>query len=141
LSDRIAAIAPVAGVLGVDECQPARPVPVWHFHGNADLVVPYVGGAPGAPLGDGLVFRSVADTLETWRVVNGCEAEPTVTRDEGDVVCVEWQGCGAPTRLCTVELGGHTWPGGLPLPAFGYTTYDLDATAEMLDFFAANPMP
>src|SRR5690606_3308049 len=48
LSDRIAAIAPVAGVLGVDpaSCAPSRPVPVWQFHGTEDPLVPYEGGTP-----------------------------------------------------------------------------------------------
>jgi len=34
LSDRIAAIAPVAGPMGTDTCTPKRPVPVMHFHGT-----------------------------------------------------------------------------------------------------------
>jgi polyhydroxybutyrate depolymerase len=49
--DRIAAIAPVAGVLVFRGCNPARPVPVLHFHGTADRFVPYDGrpaeGTPG----------------------------------------------------------------------------------------------
>ena len=34
LSDRIAAIAPVAGTIAVEESKPKRPVPVIHFHGS-----------------------------------------------------------------------------------------------------------
>ena len=31
--------------------------------------------------------------------------------------------------------GGHTWPGGAPMPALGETDRALDATALILDFF------
>jgi polyhydroxybutyrate depolymerase len=48
MPDVFAAIAPVAGALGVapPACEPARPVPVWQAHGTADRIVPYDGGAP-----------------------------------------------------------------------------------------------
>lgn len=144
LSDRIAAIAPVAGVIGVEPagCTPERPVPVWQFHGTEDLLVPYEGGTPVLnDLGTGLVFRSVAETMEHWATHNGCGVETTAFYEEGDSTCVEWSGCEAPTRLCTVDGGGHTWPGGLPIPFLGRTTRDLDATNAMLDFFTAHPMP
>src|SRR5258706_4293500 len=53
LSDRIAAIAPVAGVLGVAACAPPRHVPVMGFHGTSDTLVPYGGrtsfGFPSVP--------------------------------------------------------------------------------------------
>ncbi len=142
LSDRVAAIAPVAGVLGVDACRPPREVPVFHFHGTDDLLVPYEGGTPVVhELGAGVVFRSVTDTLSHWAAHNRCEGEPIATMHEGDVTCVEWTGCEAVTRLCTVDGGGHTWPGGLPIVFLGHTTTHLDATSAMLDFFEANPMP
>src|SRR5262249_2956371 len=34
LADRVAAIAPVAGVVGITTCTPSRPMPVIHFHGT-----------------------------------------------------------------------------------------------------------
>src|ERR1019366_620949 len=41
MADTFAAVAPVAGVLGVDPstCPPSRPVPIEDFHGTADAVV------------------------------------------------------------------------------------------------------
>ena len=44
MSDRIAAIAPVAGPMGTATCNPRRPVPVIHFHGTADEFAPFKGG-------------------------------------------------------------------------------------------------
>ena len=44
LSDRIAAIAPVAGPMGTEMCSPKRPVPVIHFHGTDDQFAPFNGG-------------------------------------------------------------------------------------------------
>ena len=43
LSDRIAAIAPVSGTMAIDDYKPKRPVPVMHFHGTADNIVPFNG--------------------------------------------------------------------------------------------------
>src|SRR5256885_2348660 len=44
LSERIAAVAPVAGPMGTATCAPRRPVPVMHFHGTADRFAPFQGG-------------------------------------------------------------------------------------------------
>jgi poly(3-hydroxybutyrate) depolymerase len=35
-----------------------------------------------------------------------------------------------------VAGGGHTWPGGTPIPPAGVTSTDIDASAAMWDFFA-----
>ena len=43
-SDRIAAIAPVAGLRNPAGCTPSRPVPVIAVHGTADTLVAYDGG-------------------------------------------------------------------------------------------------
>ncbi len=145
VSDRIAAIAPVAGVLGIppESCNPPRPVPVLHFHGTADPMVPYDGGTPLIPqLGVGLVFRSVGETLDFWRKHNQCSAFEETFFQNGDATCIRWPSCagGADTVHCKIADGGHTWPGGVPIPA-GKTSTDISATTTMLDFFDAHPMP
>ena len=41
-ADVFAAVAPVAGTLGVGvACNPSRPVSVWEAHGTADPLVPF----------------------------------------------------------------------------------------------------
>jgi polyhydroxybutyrate depolymerase len=52
---------------------------------------------------------------------------------------VHYTGCNevAEVSLFTVDGGGHTWPGGMPIPGVGMTTRDIDATEEMWEFFQA----
>lgn len=131
LSDRIAGIASVAGMMGIDDCEPERPIPIFQFHGTSDAVVPYEGSFT-------LGYRSVNETLEGWLDRYGCaETEATTFLEQGDAKCVEWSECTQPIRLCSVEGGGHTWPGG-GVPLFGgKTSRDLDATTKIWEFFVA----
>lgn len=126
-SDIIAAIAPVAGVMGVpfDGCAPPRPVPVMHFHGTADAIVPYGGGGFTS-------FPSVAATVDHWAARNGCTDMRESTYDMGDSHCETHDACdmGVEVTVCTVEGGGHLWPGGL---GSGST---IDATHEMWLFLS-----
>jgi len=57
LSDRITAIAPVAGDLPAVPCRPARPISVLAINGTADPLVPYTGGTAGKRIGT--VFNCV----------------------------------------------------------------------------------
>ena len=52
------------------------------------------------------------------------------------------EGAHADVVLYTVAGGGHTWPGGHPLPAFitGPTTDDIDATRVIWEFFRKHPL-
>jgi poly(3-hydroxybutyrate) depolymerase len=43
-------------------------------------------------------------------------------------------------ELCTIQNGGHAWPGGEALPT-GKTSTDINATSTILDFFEKHPMP
>lgn len=137
LSDRIAAIAPVAGVMGIPDadCNPGRAVPVFEVHGDADPVVAYNGG---------LGFRSVAESIDGWALRDACPpGAPAVTFQHGDATCETHLLCasGSEVTLCTIAGGGHQWPGGEPQPIGGPTSTDLDATAAIWSFFVAHPMP
>ncbi len=136
LSTRIAAVAPVAGVLGVPACTPTRPVPIMEFHGTLDPLVPYNGSTV-------LGFPSVPDTFSGWAARDGCTGMPVQTYDNLDSHCATYESCagGEDVTLCTVDGGGHTWPGGLPVPGLGYTTPNLSATDAMWDFFTKHPLP
>lgn len=136
LSDRIAAVAPVAGVMGIEECDPGRAVPVLHFHGTLDGLVPYDGGGVTG-------FPSVEESTEGWAERDGCTGERQVSFDEGDAHCERWDSCdqGAAVELCVIDGGGHTWPGGRVPAAAGKTSTDLAATDRMWQFFRDHPMP
>jgi polyhydroxybutyrate depolymerase len=135
LSDKIAAIGPVAGVMGIPTCTPSRPVPVIEFHGTSDPLVPYDGDPA-------IGYPSVATTISGWVMRNGCNTTPKTTYSNGDATCVTYSQCqeGADVTLCTIDGGGHTWPGGTPIPVLGVTSTDISATDAMWSFFAQHPM-
>jgi polyhydroxybutyrate depolymerase len=128
LSHRIAAVAPVAGRLALADCQPSRPVPVMAFHGTDDAIVAYGFGASSA---------------ERWGQLDGCSGDPVETFRNGDSHCATWQTCGggAEVTMCTVDGGGHTWPGGDVPFWLGATTQDLVATDAMWEFFGRHALP
>jgi polyhydroxybutyrate depolymerase len=139
LADKIAAVAPVAGGLRLApaQCTPQRPVPLLHVHGTGDLVVPYNGGGIGAA-------RPVSASIEAFRSKNQCAVGAGQNvYSKGDVSCRKWGGCaaGADVELCTVNGGGHQWPGGDTLPYGGSASPDLDTSEAIADFFEAHPMP
>jgi len=159
LSDRIAAIGPVSGVLGVPpaDCMPGRPIPVMEFHGTADPLVPYDGGSPALSLWSIVypgesppVFRSVAETITFWRTQDSCSGAPQQTYSSGDATCETYGGCqgGAVVTLCTIAGGGHTWPGGNPgaLPSIasvvvGTMSSSINASAQLWSFFKNYKLP
>jgi len=128
-TDVIAAIAPVANVTLVSDCNPSQPIPMMHFHGTDDLVVPYDGSRPGYP--------SVPDTHDAWAARNGCTDEPSVTFENNTVTCETYDECdgGVEVTLCTAEGMGHCWPGQSICPG-GASTLDISASEAMADFFA-----
>lgn len=148
LSDRIAAIAPVAGTQAFETIAAKRPVPVLHFHGTADGLVPFGGSEAGAR---GLMrFLSVEETVRAWAAFDGCPAEAEeqpVTDAAGDGITVRRRRFGPGREKAEVILyeivgGGHTWPGGPDLARFlGPTCRDIDAAELIWAFFAEHPMP
>jgi polyhydroxybutyrate depolymerase len=142
LSDRITAIAPVAGTMATEAVCPKRPVPVMHFHGTADRIVPY--GGPDRRTPRFLCFKSVSSTVAAWIAINGCAKEPaqTVVHNrchDGTSVRQEIYGPGtngAEVILFIVYGGGHTWPGKEPSSRFaGKSTKDILANDLIWDFF------
>ena len=133
LSDRIAAIGPVAGPNAMLSCSPTRAVPVFHFHGTGDRIVPY----------EGFLGRlGVRDTMDQWAARNGCNSGPSVFLMQGDVRCEEWTGCrdNATVKLCTVDGGGHQWPGGTSIPLLGPNTTAISASEMMWTFFTEHTL-
>jgi polyhydroxybutyrate depolymerase len=166
-SDRIAAVAPVAGVRNIAGCTPTRPVPIVAFHGTADGFVAYDGGLGQkaldlpAPDGSGKKLRdtltpaqinaqrnpkdSIPNIMAAWAKRNDCTAGDTETKVTADVTKLTWS-CppGGATELYRVTGGGHAWPGSAFSTAVesvvGHTTMSIDADEIMWKFFVAHPL-
>ncbi len=138
LADRFAAIAVVAGEMTtLDDCRPARPMPVLVIHGTADRNLPYDGGVGAAALAPHQA-RSVAAAVEFWRRSDACAGEGQTVRS-GAVTRLTFAPCadGSAVELVTIEGGGHSWPGGDRLARFlDPPSPALDATDEIWRFFA-----
>ena len=149
LSDRIAAIAPVAGVyfppfspLHIPEpgCLSTQPVPVIAFHGTADMIVPFEGGERFGGR------RSIDDEhMPGWAAHNGCASVPMEEQVTQNVRLVRYEECdeGATVELYAIDGGGHQWADptfDLPLPNFGTVTHEISANDLMWDFFEAHPL-
>jgi polyhydroxybutyrate depolymerase len=143
LSDKVAAVAPIAGAVMVD-CKPKRPVPVLFFHGTDDHGLPPAGGTnPRA--GSRGPFPPLSKSIETWSRLDGCPSAGKETYRKGNVICTTYGPCtaGSEIEYCKINGGGHTWPGGEPIfeKKLGMTTKDISASAAMWDFFARHPIP
>jgi polyhydroxybutyrate depolymerase len=122
LSERIAAIAPMAGLRWPGDCD-ARPVPVLTVHGLADPQNTYDGHVAerGAEW-----LESVPDALAAWARHNGCDPDLLVDDPPGPLATLSYKGCdaGAEVRLIRVDGLRHQW-----------ARDEVDATRVMLEFF------
>jgi len=155
LSDRIAAIAPVASSIPVnmaDIWNPSRAVSTLIINGTDDPLVPWKGGdiqLREMSLGNVL---SVASTVEFWNTKNGCLVKPEITRlsernaSDGTSVWVEtYSGCtnGTEVILFGIDGGGHTWPDSFQYAdehLIGKTSQEFDASEIIWQFFKDHPM-
>lgn len=156
LSQRIAAIAAVAGSLPreiVASCRPARAVAVMQIDGTADPIMPFDGGAVASfgGLGEGGQVLSVHDTVLFWAERSHCaalftakdpiqplESDPTWVQQTSYTTCP----ASAAVTLLAVQGGGHTWPGGpqyAPRILVGATSRQVDASGAIVDFFLSRP--
>lgn len=139
LSDRIAAVAPVAAAFygtGHPTCAPERPVPVIEFHGTADATIPYDGDTDrGLP--------AIQDWTAGWVGRNACATGPRVEETAADVTTYRWGGCAAGAEVTHVAVlgGGHTWPGEDSYSGGGYATHSIEAHEVMWEFLRDERLP
>jgi polyhydroxybutyrate depolymerase len=149
-SDRIAAIAPVAGAMQATTFPPARPVPVLHIHSVDDPRALYTGGLgppfPGTQ--SRVTHRAVEPELLRWVAHDRCPAEPRTVEQrttparggaEHKATLLAWGPCvgGAEVQLWKLAGAGHGWPGGhvrLPERIIGPQTNTIDAALEIWRF-------
>jgi polyhydroxybutyrate depolymerase len=154
MADTVAAVGIVAGAVldAPGTCSPARPLPVIAFHGTADPIVSYEGGPFDPPAWTRLIrmpsqhfeLQAVRTWIRGWAEWNGCSLSPEAIAPIGDVSGIRFTGCRDSSEVVfyTIEGGGHTWPGGSPLPGWlvGVTNTDIDASAMMWQFFESHPL-
>jgi polyhydroxybutyrate depolymerase len=138
LSDRIVAIAPVAGVYFPAGCSSTRPVSVIAFHGTADPIAPYNGGITP----QGFPFPPVETSIASWAPFNGCTSGPGESQVTQNVRLKRYSDCNenATVELYIIDGGGHTWPDAtidLPVGTYGPTTHEISANDLIWEFFGA----
>jgi len=142
LADKIAAIAPVAGAMGMSDCNPANPVSVIIFHGTADEHVLYGGGAPLKSIDSHpRIDKPVSYAVDFWAGLNGCSREAK-KEISGSIIKETYSGGrnGTEVVLYTIAGGKHAWPGGKTAWLGGdVPTKEISATDLMWDFFALHP--
>ena len=125
LGHLIAAVAPVIASFPADyvnQCRPAKPIPILMINGTEDRFIKWQGGEipKGGRKGAGGRTVPVLQTFQFWQQNNRCSKETSVTgvpdRDPSDATrseLMEFRACSprAPVRLIRVNGGGHTWPG------------------------------
>ena len=152
-SERLAAVAPVAGAYSLASFAPARPVAVLHIHSVDDPRALYNGGI-GPPFPGTQVrasHRPVLGGLERWRQHYRCTAEqrtvetrstPPGSAEKQTATLIAWNGCapGADVAHWRLTGVGHGWPGtrtgGLREEVIGPSTTLVNAAEEIWKFFA-----
>ena len=122
MSDTIAAIAPVSGLLADSPCQPQQPVSVIHVHGTADPLIDIAGAE---------------QSIETWAQLDGCTGSAHVEKLGTVITHAVHDSCRAGTaiELYTISGGKHEWPSNKLLPT-------AEAWPTIIwEFFAAHPKP
>jgi len=160
LADRITAVAPVAGLVAPERCQPARPVPVRGFHGTVDPILLFNGGV-GGRLGNVLAGGSTQETpipeadlhgkgypanAAAWATRNGCTGEPTDTDRTPTVIERTWTCPAGAAVVLDLEVGaGHSWPGSAFTKSIekivGPTDMSIDGTDLIWRFFQRFALP
>jgi polyhydroxybutyrate depolymerase len=141
LSDRIAAIAPVAGSMTDSTslyCAISHKVPILQIQGTQDPIVVYEGAANVWPAENNVNYWLNKD--QCTAVSDTTFVPDTNTGDNTTVQEIRYRTCADGSQFWFYKVigGGHTWPGGaldLGILGFGNTNHDIDASQEIWDFF------
>jgi polyhydroxybutyrate depolymerase len=139
-------------------CDQPRTVPIVTFHGTADPILRFNGGAGdlGGILGGAkdpanpttsttapaydLDGKGYPENVRRWAERNGCDPSPTDTQVSDEVIHRVYR-CppGADLEFYVVVGGGHSWPSSEFSQSIGnivgHTTFDIDATKASWEFF------
>ena len=143
LSDRVAAIAPVANSLLVPPRPLQRPVSLLLIWGTADPLNPIDGGRVKRT--GGYVLRpSANEAWQAWRALLHCPGEPATEPLAKGVSLRAYRGCdaGSSAEFISIEGMGHQWPGGQVYVRMiaGPGSDALNATDRIWSFFRAQSL-
>lgn len=154
---RILAIVSVSGPLingttspKTETFQCHRPMPVLHFHGLSDPIVPFEGCSTTSGgkicewleevgFGGFAPMPHVGQYIADWRSRNAVVSTElgAVTFQNSTSSCTSWGDAASNVTLCTLQDEGHAWPGSRTLmnavPWFKCST-DIDASQEAMAF-------
>lgn len=141
LSQKIAAIGIVAGMIGFDQGTnlarvdpPSSPVSAIILHGRKDPTVAY-DHTTKALLGNGY---SAPDSAAFWAKADGIVGSPVRTSKGDNVDIDDWKKGGIEVELISIRNGGHDWPGGLGNGG-AETKTGVDAAGLIWTFLKAHP--
>lgn len=160
LSTMIAAFAPVAGAFYVSQdakCRPdsvnissnpGRPnIPILEFHGAADDVIPYDGGADR-----GDCLPAITHWTQSWAQSNGLDPNSNTTSKvkgatNNDATVFQFgngTSLGMVTHILSGEDIGHDWPATVDNEdntIQGHSPASFNASSVIIDFFNTYTMP
>jgi polyhydroxybutyrate depolymerase len=148
LSDKIAAIAPVAPPAIPSGVEPGRPISVLHVHGTADPCAPYNGGMGGGCMGKNskrFTAQSARQMVDYWIQKDNCPTRGTTTYQKGNATSVSYgPGTNNTTvEFCTLQGGGHAWPDGdqyFSVEKIGPVSHDYSFD-QMWEFLKKQKLP
>jgi polyhydroxybutyrate depolymerase len=142
MSERLAAVATVAGMMAVEDPKPKKPLPTLYILGTKDPLVPLEGGEVKLPWG---TKRNppVANFLGKWAAALMCETQPATISEADGVKRVEYvsKNGGPKLTVLYLENHGHHWPGSKPLlpeSRIGPMKSKLNATDTIWEFFESS---
>ena len=118
LSNRITAVAVVAGHLAIDTCNPDSPVSVLQIYGTEDTLNPENGGIAKITLGIysyEFISTPVMKSVQTMAAANGCSSNYSENNNllNKDLTIYTWPGCKNGVVVSSIRIKGasHAWMG------------------------------
>jgi polyhydroxybutyrate depolymerase len=150
---RFAAVATVAANMPValaSKCSPGRAIPLMMMSGDADPIMPFVGGSIAGGISGNVL--SVTDSIKFWLNKNALapeqKAAPLNDYDPADGTFTTLYEYGPPggaseVLLYSIRGGGHTWPSGaqyLPETLIGKVSRDFSGDDAIWSFFSKHAL-
>ena len=129
-----------------EACNPEGAISFLQINGTHDSITPFNGiELENVPVFGNLILASASSVAGYWAESNACTANAIETQlpdivetDSTNVTKIEYRECGegSVVRMYRLNEGGHVWPGGELPESMGRSNNDINASAEIIRFFA-----